>query len=62
MFTPNLDKALGLHQEITIIYVVDGFLAQFCNRDEVVAMGKSDTVKGALIALESAMYSYVNKK
>ena len=57
MVSPNLDARLGLHQEVEIIYVVDGYQATL--RDEsgsTIAEGAvAPSVALAVMALEMAI-------
>lgn len=56
----NLQKNLGLHQEIEIIYVVDGYVAKMINEDgyqpaKIAEGARRPTIFGALAALEEAL-------
>lgn len=52
-----LDDKIGLHEEVRIIYVVDGYEAQFLihDGDETLITAKGDTVIEALQELEKLM-------
>ena len=52
-----LDDKIGLHEEVRIIYVVDGYEAQFLIKDgdETLITAKGDTVIEALQELEELM-------
>lgn len=57
---PKIDSRLQLHQELIIIYVVDGYLATLRNEDGygndvIIAEGKGDNIKDALINLENIL-------
>lgn len=54
MKTPKLDQALGLHEEISVVYVVDGFEASICHENDgtVIEMAQGETVHEALLNLE----------
>lgn len=59
--TPILDSWVGLHEEIQIIYVVDGYEAILYSQDgqrRAYAHGK--TIGAALLALETEMESGPN--
>jgi hypothetical protein len=54
--TPNLDQKLGLHYEITVWYVVDGYEARFEHeRTGVVKQAHGQTVIEAILNLEKNM-------
>jgi hypothetical protein len=59
METPELCNRLGLHQELVVIYTVDGYMADLLNEDAclsgIEAVG--DTVIEAIMALESKLVS-----
>lgn len=53
---PYIEDRLQLHQEVTIIYVVDGFEATFYTGDGTkIATGIGDTVYQAMASLENQM-------
>lgn len=58
---PNIDRCLGLHQDVSVIYVVDGYDAVLldCDGDEHVADGHGVTVKDAMDALDAALSNWV---
>jgi len=58
--TPNCDRLLGLHQDITIIYVVDGYSATFNTEDARTVMeGRGLSVIEALRDLEEQLAKVV---
>lgn len=54
---PNIARCLGLHQNIDIIYVVDGYEAIMwdCDGNVRVAEGHGEDVKAAMDALDTAL-------
>lgn len=51
----NLEEKLGLHQEISVIYVVDGYCARLLSADGTVTIEEShgDTIADAMADLDA---------
>jgi len=61
--TPNLDQALGLHQQIEIWYVVDGYTARLENENEqLLAEARGDSVADAIANLEKVLEARRDKR
>lgn len=53
---PNIERRLGLHESVGVIYVVDGFEAALVRENQtVIAEAKGATVEEALANLELAL-------
>lgn len=54
---PNIDRCLGLHQSVDVIYVVDGYDAVLWDDDGsvTVADGHGADVEAAMNALDAAL-------
>ena len=54
---PNIDRCLGLHQSVDVIYVVDGYDALLWEDDGnfTIAEGHGDDVESAMNALDAAL-------
>ncbi len=55
---PNLDKQLGLHQRLKLLYVVDGFDAELSNEEGYPRQeyeGHGETIETALAALDQKL-------
>ena len=51
----NIERVLGLHQELRIIYVVDGFSAEIFHEEaygKVIAEATADNIFTALVDLD----------
>jgi hypothetical protein len=57
----TLNRFMQLHEEITIFYTVDGFIAQLTTNDggKDVCSGFGKTVNAALVDLEHDLYKLV---
>lgn len=55
--TGHIDRCVQLHQQIRIIYVVDGYLAYYeiCDGNEIERAARGDTVQEALTNLEKSL-------
>jgi hypothetical protein len=50
---PNIERRLGLHESVGVIYVVDGYEAALVHENQtVIAEAKGETVEEALANLE----------
>lgn len=54
---PKLDRRLGLHEELSIYYVVDGFCASLSTDDgsKCIDMADGPTLEEAIAALEAKL-------
>lgn len=60
MTYPHIDRCLGLHEDLTVIYVVDGYDAILHDErfDNIRIEGHGATVADALAALDRALVAW----